>query len=149
MTKSRYLLPFIFLLLLFTACNDEVFIDGPLLPEETFVNIDSDDGEAELIIPLYGLENISLDLISSGRDFCKYYNAQGETISSDSPASELAKIVFENDFYEFQLLKQNNRLVFTSFRSKSNVVTWTFRLKYDYCVRFIYFTVTGGGSQND
>lgn len=145
MNKSLFKSFFLFLsLFIFLSCNNEIFIDGPELPEETNVTVQGDGGEEVFTIPLKGLENISLDIISGSNLYCTYYNHSGEIIESDSPASELSKIVYDKGYIKFQLLKENNRLVFNSIANAGSTTDWTFRLKYDYCVRFINIKVLEG-----
>lgn len=128
------------------SCNSGVFVDEPPLSEEILTaTIEADGGEAEFKIPVKGLESISVDLFSEQEKYCTYYNAAGEPIDRKSPASEVSRIVFENDFMKFEIEKTGKKLIFKSVCNTSEYETSrTIRLEYTYGVRFIDITTTPG-----
>ncbi len=132
------------LLLFATACNNDVFIDAPDISEDLSATIEGDGGSAEFAITTKNLEYISLDVFSENRKFCTYYNTSGEIIDRDSPASEVYKIVFDNDFTKIEIIKKGKKLFFTSISNTWAKCDWTIRLDYGYTVKFINVTVLQG-----
>lgn len=132
-------------MLLASACNNDIFIDGPMLEEDLHATVEGDGGTAVFRIPLKGLEYIGLDLTSEGKQFCKYYNDRGELIDGASPESEVAAtVVFDNDICHFEIIRKGSELTFWSMANPMYRSTWTIRLEYDYAVRFITVEVLQG-----
>ena len=131
--------------LLVSACNNDIFIDGPMLDEDLHASVEGDGGTAVFNIPLKGLEYIGLDLTSEGEKFCTYYNDRGEPIDGNSHESEVARtVVFDNDLCRFEIIRKGSELTFRSHASPLYSSTWTIRLEYDYAVRFITVEVLQG-----
>lgn len=140
-------LPLLSCLLLFTVgCNSDIFIDEPPLGEEVLTGtVEGDGGEVSFKIPFKGLERISIDLMSESERYCTYYTAAGEVIDRKSPASEVNRIVFENDFTKFEIEKEGKMVLVRSVCSTSEYESsWTIRLEYSYGVRFIDIKVLPG-----
>ena len=125
------------------GCNSDIFIDGPDVPDTQSATIDGNGGEASFTIPVKGLIKFSFDNVSESNS--RYYNAAGEAIDPDSPASEVARIVRENDFLKIEILKKGSKLTIRStcltFHSEAH---WSIRLEYTYGTRFIEFGVRPG-----
>ena len=147
MIKNKFSIIFYLsvLMVLATGCNSDIFLDEPDLSDEVSVTIDGDGGEASFKIPVKGLEHISFDLFSESLKYCTVYNHNGEVIPSESPASMVNKIVFDNDRTRVELIKNGGMLTFISISKtfQSNDL-WTIRLEYDYGVRFINIKILGG-----
>ena len=134
-----------FLAVTLCGCNSDIFIDEPDWEDFKDITIEGDGGEAELIIPTKDLERFEFDLMSESKRYCTYYNAQGDIIGSDSPASEIARIVFETKFRKLELRKEGSRLTIRSICSTSQHDShWIIRLEYTYGVRSIEFTLLPG-----
>ncbi len=127
-----------------TGCNGDIFSDEPALPYDTDVTVEGDGGVAVVNIPLKDLEYITLYRYATQHD-CTYYNAAGEEIPSNSPASEVSMIVYESDFNRYEIHKQGSQLIIKSICS-------TFRydnhdeiyLEYSYGNRYINVTILPG-----
>lgn len=140
------LIPIIILLSLsLGACNSDIFIDGPVLPEESFVTIDGDGGEASFTIPVKGLKYVSIDRMSDEARYFTWYNKAGDVIPEYSPASELHEIVFETQIIMFTLTLDGSHLHFKSIENCSmNEYNEIIRLEYDYGTRFININILPG-----
>lgn len=127
------------------ACNSDVFLDEPDIPEETSLTLQGDGGEATMSIPTKALKCISLDLMSDEEKYCTYYNLQNEPVGSDVAPSQLGSIVFETNFVALKIIKNGSQI---TIRSICNTIEFTYhytlRLEYDYGTRFINFDVTSG-----
>lgn len=135
----------VWVMLLASACNNDIFIDGPMLDEDLHASVEGDGGTAVFRIPLKGLKYIGLDLTSEGKKFCTYYNERGETIDGNSPDPEVAAtVVFDNDICHFEIIRKGSELTFWSMANPMYRSTWTVRLEYDYAVRFITIEVLPG-----
>lgn len=127
-----------------SGCNHNVFLDGPDTPDNTSATVEGDGGETTFSIPTKGLEHISFDLTSEAQKYCTYYNSRGEIIDRSSPASEASKIVIDNDLIRQELVKNGNRLVFTSVSNTRDAFNLVIRLEYDYTVKFINIEILPG-----
>lgn len=135
----------ILLALVLAGCNSDVFLEEADIPESQSVTIDGDGGEATFTIPLKGLVYFGPDLMSSSVHYCTYYNAAGEQIESNAPASEVARIVYETDFMKYELLRDGSRLTIRSVcRTRQYDDNLSVRLEYTYGVRFIGVTILPG-----
>lgn len=135
----------VWVMLLASACNNDIFIDGPMLDEDLHASVEGDGGTAVFRIPLKGLKYIGLGLTSEGKKFCTYYNERGETIDGNSPDPEVAAtVVFDNDICHFEIIRKGAELTFWSMANPMYRSTWTVRLEYDYAVRFITVEVLQG-----
>lgn len=142
---KKSIMPFLVLLLVLAGCNDDVFIDGPQMPDEISATIEGNGGEAEFTLQTKGLQRISLDVTSSGMKNCTFYDRNGAKADSDIPASELGKIVFASRNSWVEIIKDGKRLIFRSIEQPMNMVDhWSVRLDYDYTVKFIEIAVTPG-----
>ncbi|MDE6562319.1 MAG: hypothetical protein K2K75_13125 [Muribaculaceae bacterium] len=140
-----YILLFAFLAVALCGCNSDIFIDEPDWEDFNDITIEGDGGEAILVIPTKNLERFEFDLMSESKRYCTYYNAQGDIISSDSPASEITRIVFETKFRKLELCKDDSRLTIRSIcQTSQDDSHWIIRLEYTYGARSIEFTVLPG-----
>ena len=145
MKYTLQLLCFLLAMTAITACNSDIFIDEPDLPEVQDIKIDGDGGEATITIPTKNLEHIGFDLMSTEEQYCKYYNASGELIDSKAPASEVHLIVFETKFTKLELIKEGSRLTIRSICETYQAnAHWTIRIESSYGVRFIELTCLPG-----
>ncbi len=131
-------------ILAISGCNDTVFIDDDDLSSDyTEVEIEGDGGEATLTVSTKDLLNISIDYF--GRTPYKYYNANGEEIPENSPASELYRIAGHFTMQDFEVVKTGNKL---TFRSVENCLLTddniTIRLEYTYTTKFIHLRILKG-----
>lgn len=138
-------LAWISILLMAPACNSEVFLDEPDIPEETSLTIEGDGGEATVSIPTKALKCISLDLMSEAEKYCTYYNLQNEPVGRDVAPSQLGSIVYETNSIALKIIKNGLQITIRSI-CNTNEFTYhyTLRLEYDYGMRFINFDITPG-----
>lgn len=138
-------LAWISILLMATACNSEVFLDEPDIPEETSLTLEGDGGEATVFIPTKALKCITLDLMSEAEKYCTYYNLQNEPVGRDVAPSQLGSIVYETNSIGLKIIKNGSQITIRSI-CNTNVFTYhyTLRLEYDYGMRFINFDITPG-----
>ena len=143
--RSLFISLFAFLAASLCGCNNDIFIDEPDWEDFNDITIEGDGGEAYLIIPTKDLEHFEFDLMSESKRYCTYYNAHGDIIDPNSPASEISRIVFETRFDKLELIKEGSGLTIRSICSTSQYDShWIIRLEYTYGVRFVKFTVLPG-----
>ncbi|MDE5870490.1 MAG: hypothetical protein K2H22_00880 [Muribaculaceae bacterium] len=143
--KSVYKILFAFLAVALFGCNSDIFIDEPDWEDYEDITIEGDGGVADLVIPTKDLEHFGFDLMSDSKPYCTYFNAQGDIIDPNSPASEIARIVFETRFRRLELCKDDSRLTIRSIcQTSQNDSHWVIRLEYTYGSRSIEFTVLPG-----
>lgn len=143
--KSVYIILFAFLAVALCGCNSDIFIDEPDWEDFKEITIEGDGGEATLHIPTKDLKHFGFDLMSESKPYCTYYNAEGDIIGSDSPASEITLIVFETKFRKLELRKEGSGLTIRSICATSQDDShWIIRLEYTYGARSIEFTVLPG-----
>lgn len=137
--------PILFLVACFvTSCNDDVFLDGHEMPDETNITLDGDGGEAEIGIQTKGLEWIGIDHYSDDLGF-KFYNREGEQVKEECPATELALIHYENRWKMYDMTIDNGRIVFHNIENSfGSTLSVTVRLRYDYTVKFINIELLPG-----
>ena len=129
--------------LVISACNSDVFIDGPDSPTEKEFYIEGDGGEISFNISRKGLVRISIDHVSDDRGYT-YYNSNGEEIPEKSPVSELARIHYENRWIMYDVEIEGDKLTFKSIENCQDILNHTIRLEYDYTTRFILVNTTAG-----
>lgn len=143
--KSVYIILFAILAVALYGCNSDIFINEPDWEDYNDVVVEGDGGEANLIIPTKDLEHFGLDLMSESKPYCTYYDAKGEIIDSNSPASEIRQIVLETRFNKLELIKESSKLTIKSICLTSQYDShYTIRLEYSYGVRFIELTILPG-----
>ncbi|MDE6380829.1 MAG: hypothetical protein K2L11_10175 [Muribaculaceae bacterium] len=143
--KPIFKILFAFLTVTLCGCNSDIFIDEPDWEDYQDITIEGDGGEAVIVIPTKDLEHFGFDLMSESKPYCTYYNAQGDIIDPNSPAKDIALIVFETRFRKLELRKEGSRLTIKSICSTSQSDShWTVRLEYTYGVRTIEFTLLPG-----
>lgn len=125
--------------LLLVGCNDDVFTDSLVQNDSTSITMDGDDGSASMSIPIKNLQSITL--LHDGEDsksYIKYFRAGNLAISNDAPASEISRIVFDNDISRLEITKDGKKLDFSSVCNASNADEYfTLQLTYDYGVKTI------------
>lgn len=135
----------LWLMLVLAGCNNDVFLDEPLMPDDLSATIEGDGGEAVFTIPTQGLERISFDLIGESNKYCTYFNHSGSIIDANSPASEVAKIVYENDFSKRELIHNGTQLTIRSICSTVDYEWKTgIRLDYSFTVKTIDVNILPG-----
>ena len=133
------------LILTMTGCNGDIFLDEPDMPEDQCITIEGDGGVATVKIPTKELEYLGLDLMSMSKRYCHYYNAAGEEIDSKSPASEVARILFETKFTKLELTRHGSELTVRSIcRASQGNDIYDIRLEYSYAVHFIHVEILPG-----
>lgn len=143
--RSVFISLFAFLAAALFGCNRDIFLDEPDWEDFKDITIDGDGGEATLHIPTKDLKYFGFDLMSESKQYCTYYNAQGDIIDPNSPVSDIARIVFETRFSKLELRKEGSRLTIRSICSTSQDDShWIIRLEYTYGVRSIDFKVLPG-----
>lgn len=141
--STSYIAPVVILTLL-TGCNNDIFIEGPDLPQDTYAVVEGDGGEVSFTISTTGLESVSLDLMSDAEKYCVYYNYSGEIVDWNCPAYQLGKIVFDTGMRSLTVDKIGDRIFFTSSENAFGEYNMTLRLEYDYTVKFINVKILPG-----
>ncbi len=87
----------IFLLIVATGCNNDVFVSKGGLPEFSEVTIESDGGQWSVVYSRKDLVGISLNGINyDERKYLKYLDENYKELEDNCPVEEIADIVFEN-----------------------------------------------------
>lgn len=129
-----------------TSCNDDIFVEnvGWEDSETQEAVIEGDGGKVTFKIPTKNLLRVSIDRYG-GKDPYRYYDRAGSEISSDSPASELAKIVGDFTLSYFEVIKNGDELtVYSLERCDDSYTSLSIRLEYTYNVRFIHVSILKG-----
>lgn len=143
--KHTFLTCTIFAAAALCSCNGDIFVDRPDIPETTNVSIDGDGGECSVEISEKELERIVLDTMSGSARFCTYYNYAGEVIDSKSPASEVSRIVYDNDFQQLVIQRRGNKLDIKSVCNPSDRdIIREIRLYYPYGNRYVRISIGPG-----
>lgn len=131
-----------------SSCNDGIFVDDVFPAEDYEFDIEGDGGEFSVKIPVKGLLHISVDRYSSSADSQNgftYYNKAGQVIPFNSPASELGRIVYENQLLHYEIALSGRQLSFHCFENcLDSPVSEYIRLTYDYKEELIYVTIQPG-----
>lgn len=132
-------------LITLSGCNNDIFLDEPLMPDDLSATIEGDGGEASFTIPTKGLEHISFDLIGDVNRYCTYFNHSGSIIDSNSPAHEIAKIVYETDFSKREIIHNGSKLIIRSICYTSDYESKVgIRLDYSFAVKVIDINILPG-----
>lgn len=135
-----------FAIAIFSSCNSDIFVDAPEDTSGVLTGtVEGDGGQIDFKVSVKGLEYISFDLTYENRQYCQYYDPYGNLIDYKSPASNIGKIVFDNGFLWYELIKKGNRLIFTSIENpypfKTTVVI---RLDYGFDVKLLELDLLPG-----
>lgn len=126
------------LLLSASACNADIFLDREEVPEYMSATIEGDGGEVSFIIPTGRLLHLGFGNLSVNPDYVTYYDIYGDIIAQDSPADDVASIVFKTDFVQFEVVKQGNVLHMRSvYNTIGRECNWPIWLEYDFGIRNI------------
>lgn len=134
------------ILCVFTSCNGNIFVEDTGWDDSETLEgvVDGDGGRVTFKIPTKSLLRVSIDLYG-GKDPYKYYDKAGNEISSDSPVSELAKIVGDFTLRYLEVIIEGDELTVYSIENCSDFYyNLTIRLEYTYSVRFIDVLVLKG-----
>lgn len=135
----------LWLMVALAGCNNDVFLEEPLMPDDQSATIEGDGGEAVFSIPTKGLERISFDLIGESNKYCTYYDHSGNIIDAKSPASEVAKIVYETNFNKMEIIHNGTQLIIRSICNTSDYAWNTgIRLDYSFAVKTIGVNILPG-----
>lgn len=128
----------------FGSCNDDVFVSGDLPAANLEVRIEGDGGETTVGIAKKGLEKISVDRYDGMKQF-RCYNHAGEEIPCDSPAAEIARIVYESVWLNYEIVVEKDALRIKSIENCSGIeMVESIRLEYAYATRFIKVSIEAG-----
>lgn len=128
------------------SCNGDIFVEdvGWNDSESQEAVIDGDGGRVSFKIPTKNLLRVSIDLYG-GKDPYKYYDKEGNEISGDCKASELAKIVGDFTLAYYEVLLDGDELtVYSLERCSDGYTNLSVRLEYTYSVRFIHVSILKG-----
>lgn len=146
MEKTILYLAVLLPLLAMCGCNDDIFVDSSDIDpgNDQTTTIDGDKGVAEFTIPTKSLVDIHFDRTSDQARYYTYYNTAGDMVQPGIPASELGKIVYDDDMCGYTLIKKGTRLTFQSLANPLNDRIVTIRLIYTYTERTITINITRG-----
>ena len=126
------------LLLSATACNPGIFFDEEEVLENMSVTVGGDGGEVSFAIPTGHLLRLGFGILTVNPNYVTYYDMCGDTISPDSPAEDIASIVYSSDFVRFEIIKNDNVLKLRSvYNTIGRECDWPIWLEYDFGYRNI------------
>lgn len=138
MTKSHIINIIIsFALALIAAgCNNDIFVENSH-PSPADIELEGDGGEATVHYLSKGLLWLGFDLL--GGNQADYFDRNGNIISSDSPVSDIDRIILEKTGYIIQVDVERDKLVFhcIEFWNSANPHQLIFRLDYGYTSEFV------------
>lgn len=84
------------ILMVFSGCNNDIFIDGKNLPDYTEVTVDGDGGQWSTAFSRDGLVKIYISNTSSAfNPYYRYYGINSGEVDSDCPPAQLGEIIYE------------------------------------------------------
>lgn len=132
--------------IVFTGCNNDIFIESSQLPDETHITLDGNGDGWSVPLPRHGLKRVYIDGVPDADKYLKYYNIKSGLTDSYCPPEELYDIIFENPVKYYSVTLSGNMLYISCGYNVSDVDNVTLRLEYDYGVtKVIHFTLTTGG----
>lgn len=138
--KSRFLTSNVFtatiylcLVLLTSACNDDVFIKNTDLPEHSEVTINGDEGYWSRAYNRKGLESIHFSFSEGMKEYVRYFNVRGDEVDSNCPASELSNILYEDPLQSYDIGFHGDMIYINSYYNSTRKDNYlTILLEYDY-----------------
>lgn len=143
---ARYAVFTVMLLSICMSCNNDIFVENMEWNDSDTLKgeVEGDGGKVTFKIPTKNLLRVSIDLYG-GKDPYKYYDKAGNEISSDTPASGLAKIVGDFPLAYYEVVLDGGELTVNSLeRCANNYASLSIRLEYTYKVRFIQVSILKG-----
>ena len=125
------------------GCNSDVFVDGPLMPQEQTLTVDGDGGSQSLKIDK-GLKYLGVNLYDSQSGGFSYFNAAGEMIPADSPARDVARIAFDDGFAQFSIYLNGKEITVKSVCNPLGKRFYTVWLDYGYTMRYLLVNIAAG-----
>ncbi len=136
--------------LLFSGCNNDIFIDAQPLPSSSEITVEGDGGSWSTIIPRDGLTSIKMYNPYRDTDgYVTYYDRNNNSINSDCPADELGAIVLENPAQYYVISFYGRKLSIDSYYNCYPTDYIILLLEYDYSgTKEIRVTFTEGKPLN-
>ncbi len=98
---------------LFSGCNNDIFLDDSESTDTVSVTLEGDGGEISIPISTKNLLSIDIQYYGSA-SLTTYYNKKGEIIPNDSPVSEVSRIVYDSGINSFEIIKDGKTLTIKS-----------------------------------
>lgn len=132
------------LLALNSACNNDIFIDGPDLPWESNATVEGDGGSASFHFSTKSLESIELEIFSDPKGSTVYLDSKGETMPDGKDVARIAKIVYDNGCDRMEAILHKGNLKFISVENPTAIKSAEIVLNYSYGSKYIYIDLTPG-----
>lgn len=120
------------LIILFPACNNEIFLDDNQLPDISEVNIEGDSGSWSTPISRQGLSRVYINFDYLDKKYVEYRNTDYKEADENCPASELLDITYRTPLREYGISLHGDMLYFSSCYNASSALTVTLHLEYVY-----------------
>ncbi len=145
MYRLLILIVILFPILLLNGCNDEVFIEGPDMPEELKVTIGGDGGVWSREISLTSLNHIYLYGSSEAKEYITYYDNNDNIVDKEISISELKKIVYNSPVANYSVSLTGKELsIKSNYNAFSEPIKVKVCLSYDYAAKYIYLEIEQG-----
>jgi len=134
------------LLLLVSACNSDVFIDGKELPDYSEFTIDGDGGYMSTAFSRDGLTAIRFEDSVAMAEYLTYYDTKGHRTDAFCPVSELGSIGYDTPVQYYTIGFTGEMLYVSSLYNATGFKkSITLFLEYDYGVtKKIHITIIQG-----
>lgn len=145
--SKKHITAYIFtlwLIVLAAGCNNDVFIDGPALPDSQEVTIEGDGGEVVLRIPVKGLRLMRFGLTSDLFNETVYYDLDGKEVDSSTPVSQIGKMVYDDGLRRIELKKKGGEIKIVSISNPWERGWQMISLDYGYATKYIEITILQG-----
>lgn len=137
----------LFVAMIVSSCNNEVFIASDELPEVKNICLDGNGDQWSSVFSRKGLTRISINVENSSYDsgYLKYYGANGKVVDSSCPPSELTEIDYETPLRYFSIGFADRMIYINSHYNISSETTVRLCLEYDYgIIKTINITLKEG-----
>ncbi|MDE6753952.1 MAG: hypothetical protein K2J82_04990 [Muribaculaceae bacterium] len=143
--RSFLILLDIVICLLCSGCDNDIFEEGPILPEVTNIILPGDNGEVTTVFSTTELNYLSVEFKPNDSSYVKYFSKDGTELHGDISASELDRITFKTPLTCFSIFIDNNKLkVKSDYNARSYAVSFNIELSYSYATKVISYSVQSG-----
>ena len=143
--KISHILFFSFILL-FSGCNNDIFIENEELPDNLWIPLKADGDQWSSTFSRKGLERVYISNGLNMQEYLKYYDQDGREIGPDSSPDKLSEIIFENPAQSYIIGFKGGMIYFTSNYNtypSASVVDLDFQYNYG-VTKQIHFTISPG-----
>lgn len=137
----------IFVALLLTTCNNEIFIESENLPDVTYITLDGNGGEWSSAFSRKGLTSIYVNPEDSSVDaqYLEYYGVNGDKVDGSCPFDELREIQYDTPVRHYSIGFYGGMIYITCHYNVLSEKSIRVYLEYDYgMTKTINVTMTEG-----